>query len=63
MPKTKLLLPEPNIVETYTIGESTVHICDNYMARTPEEKQKVIQDMHAKAWAIVRDIREKGGTI
>ncbi|MFB4326033.1 hypothetical protein RB298_27285 [Priestia sp. BR_2] len=60
LPNPKVKLPEGNIVETYTIGESTIHICDDYMARTPEEKDKVIKNMHEKAWAIIRDLQEKG---
>lgn len=63
VPKNNLPLPEANIVETYSIGESKVHICDNYMAKTPEEINKVVMDMHEKAWAIIRDIQEKGGAV
>lgn len=63
MQKSNMLLPDPNIVETYTFGESKVHICDNYMAKTPEEVQKVLKDMYSAAWKIVRDVRSKGGTI
>ncbi|MDR9857839.1 hypothetical protein RJP21_30050 [Paenibacillus sp. VCA1] len=63
MQTSKINLPEPNIVETYTFGESKVHICDNYMAKTPEEVQKVLKDMYSAAWKIVHDVRSKGGTI
>lgn len=52
----KLPLPEGNIVETYHFGETTVHICDSYSAKTPEHIAKVVRDMHDKGWAIVRQM-------
>lgn len=54
---------EPNIVETYKFGESTVHICDNYMARTPGEVEQILQDFERIGWKIVHSIRENGGDI
>lgn len=63
MQKSKMPLPEPNIVETYNIDGSTIHICDNYVAKTPEEIEKVVKNLYSAAWKIVRSIRENGGTI
>lgn len=46
-------LEKGNIVETYQIGLTTVHICDDYVAKTPEDIEKVIDDMHAVGWKII----------
>jgi len=50
----------PNIVKTYRIGGSTIHIADNYVAKTPEEVEKVLDRLHAVGWRIVEDLAEKG---
>lgn len=60
--KSKIPL-EPEIVETYKFGGSTVHICSNYFAKTPEEAQRVLDNFHAAGWKIVRQIHASGGTI
>lgn len=49
-----------NIVETYKLGNTTVHICDDCFAKTPEEIKKVLDDYHAAGWAIVLDLAAKG---
>jgi hypothetical protein len=64
MSKGKSKIPlEPIIVETYQFGGSTVHICSNYFAKTPEEKERVLKDFHAAGWKIIRKIQESGGAI
>lgn len=54
---------EPNIVETYKIGGTTIHIADNFVAKTPEEVQRVLDNFQAVGWKIVRQIRASGGAI
>lgn len=56
----KFKLPTGNIVETYTIDGTTIHICDDFVVRTPEEIEKVLKDMHAVAWKIVLRLRSEG---
>lgn len=58
--QSRMDLPEANIVETYQFGESKVHICDNYVAQTPEAIQKVLKNLHAKGWDIALKLREQG---
>lgn len=41
-----------NIVKTYQNGNSTVHICSDHFVQTPEEKAKVIKEMHRIGWMI-----------
>lgn len=53
-------LPEGNIVKTYQIGESLVHICDDFVAKTPEAVERVVRNMHLVGWKIVLEAREKG---
>lgn len=53
----------PNIVETYQIEGSTIHICDNFIRTEPAEIQRVLDEYHAAGWAIVRELREKGEDI
>lgn len=62
--KSKSKIPlEPEIVETYKFGGSTVHICSNYFAKTPEETQRVLDNFHAVGWKIVKQIQANGGDI
>lgn len=51
---------QPNIVKTLQIGNATVHIADNFCARTPEEIDKVLNEYHAAGWAIVDELVERG---
>jgi hypothetical protein len=46
---------EPNIIETYEIGNSIIHIADNHIVKTPEEIDKVLDDFHAAGWRIVEE--------
>ncbi|MFC0214053.1 hypothetical protein ACFFK0_16615 [Paenibacillus chartarius] len=48
----KKAMEEPNIVETYKFGNSTVHIASNFFVSTPEAKQRVLNEMHAIGWLI-----------
>jgi|GEM_PF-1216655 len=52
-------LEEPNIVKVYHYGNTTVRIASNAFARTPEEKEKVIHDMHMAGWAIIEELQQK----
>ncbi|WP_168121922.1 hypothetical protein [Paenibacillus sp. HB172176] len=50
--KTKKL-PDPNIVETYQLGNTTVHIADNaYHDKSPEAIKQVWKDFYAAGWVI-----------
>lgn len=53
----------PNIVETYKLGNATIHICDNFIRTDPAEIEKVLDDFHAAGWAIIDELREKGEDI
>jgi hypothetical protein len=48
-----------NIVKTFTYGNSTVHICDDYMVKTPEENQKIWDEYNRIARAIWRSAAER----
>ncbi|WP_274363739.1 hypothetical protein [Paenibacillus thermotolerans] len=50
----------PNIVETYQLGNTTIHIADNFIARDPEEIERRVSELYKIAWRIVRDARERG---
>lgn len=50
----------PNIVETYQIGGSTIHICDNFIRTDPAEIEKVLDDFHAAGWRIIEELAAKG---
>lgn len=52
-----------NIVETLRLGGTTIHICDDYFAETPEEIEKILDDYHAAAWAIVNTEAAKGEAV
>jgi len=52
-------MEEPNIVKTYQYGNTTVRIASNAFAKTPEEKEKVIRDMHMAGWAIIEELQQK----
>lgn len=57
--KKQKVLPEPNIVKTYQLGNSTVHIADNaYRDMTPEEIEKVLDEYHAAGWRIIESLGE-----
>lgn len=56
-------LKEGNIVETYQIGQSIVYICDDHVAKTQDEIEKVINDMHAAGWKIIEGAAAKGEAI
>ncbi|MBU5356095.1 hypothetical protein KQI74_27980 [Paenibacillus barcinonensis] len=53
MPIQTKELPAGNIVETYKFGETTVHICDDFIVRSPSQIAKVIREMHEAGWAII----------
>lgn len=52
---------EGNIVYTTQIGNTTIRICDDFCARTPEEVEKVLDDFHAAGWAIVESAHDVNG--
>lgn len=52
-----------NIVETYRFGNTIVHICDDCIVKTPEEKERVLAQFYAAGWAIVRRLRSEGHDI
>ncbi|WP_400163971.1 hypothetical protein ACAF76_012880 [Brevibacillus sp. TJ4] len=51
----------PNIVETYVINGSTIHIADNCIRTDPEEIEKIIDDLHALGWEIHKEAENKAG--
>lgn len=44
-----------NIVQTYFIGNAKIHICDDLLAKTPEEIEKVKTEFRAAGWKIVNN--------
>lgn len=61
---SKSKIPDnPNIVETYKIGASTVHIADNFIRTNPEDIKRVLDEFNAIGRRIVRKIYEAGGEI
>jgi len=48
-----------NIVKTYRLGKTIVHVCSDHFAKTEEEKKKVIREMHLAGWAIWNGILNK----
>ncbi|UOK65310.1 hypothetical protein MT997_13775 [Paenibacillus sp. OVF10] len=48
-------LPAGNVVETYQFGETTVHICDDFIVQTPSQIAKVIRQMHEVGWDILQN--------
>lgn len=48
------------IVASYTIGETTVHICDDHIARNQEEQEKVDTAIADAAWACMQDGVDRG---
>jgi len=57
--KKNRVVDKPNIVKTYQFGKTTVHIADNYIAKTPEEMEKVDRDVHAALWPIIDEMEQK----
>lgn len=49
-------LAVPNIVKTYQYGGTTVHISDNFMARTDEEKERVDDGVRKTLMAIYEEV-------
>ncbi|ASA20236.1 hypothetical protein [Paenibacillus donghaensis] len=43
------------IVASYTFGETKVHICDDHIAKSPEEREKVDTAIADAAWACLQD--------
>jgi hypothetical protein len=53
---------EPNIVETYKIGNTTIKIADNYIRTDPKEVEEILNRFYASAWRIVENMsREEEG--
>lgn len=50
-----------NIVHTIQEGNTTIHICDDSFAKTPEDVDRILEDMHAAGWAIIESLNQKGG--
>lgn len=51
---------EPTIVETYKIGNTTIHICSDHFVKTEKEQEECIQKMYDIAWLIVRRAAARG---
>lgn len=47
------------IVETYQVGKSTVHIMDTYFAKSEQEVENILDEMHEVVWQIVQE--DEGG--
>ncbi|WP_281885611.1 hypothetical protein [Paenibacillus sp. YYML68] len=43
---------EGKIVATYKYGNSLCHVNDKYIAKTPEEREKVLSSYYRTAWSI-----------
>lgn len=56
------LVEHPNIVETYQLGNTTVHIASNYFRTDPEEQKAVLEDYKRAAYQIHVNarMRERG---
>jgi len=52
-----------NVVKTIQDGNTTVLICDDFAAKTPEEIEKVLVEYHAAGWAIAQRLIEKGEAV
>lgn len=52
---------EGNVVESYQIGQTTIRICDDFVARAPEEIERVLHEFHAAGWAIMRQQNKELG--
>lgn len=52
-----------NIVETYQLGKTVVHIADDFVAKTPEEIEKVLDDYHDAGWVIAQKLIDAGETV
>lgn len=61
MPKRRKFIRDGNVVHTVMIGNTTIRICDDFFARTPEEIERVIDDMHAAGWAIIENLNRVNG--
>lgn len=57
--KTGRETEKPDIVQTYQYGKTTVHIASNSFVKTPEEKERVIREMHMAGWAIIQEMYQK----
>lgn len=53
-------LEEPHIVATYHYGSTVCHIADNCIAKTPEERERVMDDIRRVGWGIVINARKNG---
>lgn len=54
-------IEKPNIVETYNIGGSTIHIADNFIRKDPDEIERIIDEFHAIGWMIHQEFEDKAG--
>jgi hypothetical protein len=52
-----------NIVDTRVIGGTTLHICSDYFATTPDEVEKVLDNLHRAAWEVISRIHREGGEV
>jgi len=59
-PKRRKFKREGNVGYTIQIGNTTIRICDDFCARTPEEIEKVLEEMHAAGWAIIESLQRNG---
>lgn len=50
---------ESMIVASYQFGETKVHICDGHIAQTPEERDRIDENIANAAWACLQDAIEK----
>lgn len=51
---------EGNVVETFKSGNTTIRICDDYVARTEDDIHRILEQFHKAGWAIVRKLYAEG---
>lgn len=49
-----------NVVKTIQDGNTTILICDDFIAKTPEEIEKVLDRFYASGWRIVEELIAQG---
>lgn len=56
--KTEFKL-DGNVVYTTKIGNTTIKICDDYVAKTPEHINQILDELHYIGWIILTNKQEK----
>ncbi|GIO13575.1 hypothetical protein J19TS2_31300 [Cohnella xylanilytica] len=60
--KTQAPVLKGNIVETTMIGNTTVHVCDDFIVTDPDEIERVLDEYYAAGWAMWRKICDQEGS-